>query len=70
MSYLEGAVVVMEVVAEDVCVSCEEEAVEPEIAKLRIKMLFLLKQKLNLDTLNLFLNSYESTGDECDGGLH
>ena len=70
MSYLEGAVVVIEVVTEDVCVSCEEEAVEPEIAKLRIKMFFLLKQKLNLDTLNLFLNSYESAGDECDGGLH
>ena len=39
MSYLEGAEVVIEVVAV-VCVSCEEEAVEPEIAKLKLKLAF------------------------------
>ena len=47
MSYLEGAVVVIEVVTgDDVCVSCEEEAVEPEIARLKFKIIFLTNQKL------------------------
>ena len=41
-SYLEGAVVDMEVEVETVaCVNCEEEAVEPEIAKLKLEIVFL-----------------------------
>ena len=47
MSYLEGAVVVMEVVTE-LSVNCEEEAVEPEFAKLKLKIVFIRKQIRNL----------------------
>ena len=45
LSYLEGAVVVTDVETVD-CVSCEEEAVEPEIAKLKLKIAFFFSAKL------------------------
>ena len=44
-SYLDGAVVVTE--EETVaCVSWEEEAVEPEMAKFKLKMFFLFENKI------------------------
>ena len=45
MAYLEGAVVVMLVVAE-LSVNCEEEAVEPEIAELKLNIVLIRNQKL------------------------